>query len=100
MKISMASRPAHAAIPAGPVSPEVAPIDGDPLAARRQHGVEQPAKRLQGIVLERQGGAVEQLLQIEAVLKADERRNGGIVEIRPRPLPSAPAGKGRRRSRP
>ena len=54
--------------------------DRDPFAARCQHGIEQPADQLQGIILEGQGRAVEQLLKIQAVVQTDQGRHGGIVE--------------------
>jgi hypothetical protein len=54
--------------------------DGDPLAARGEHVVEQAADHLQGIVLEGQGRAVEQLQEPEVAVELLQGRHGGVAE--------------------
>ena len=66
--------------------------DGHPPTLLGQHVVEQPADQLQRDVLERQGRAVEELLDEVPVVDLDERHDGGMGERRVRlPAQVAPA---------
>ena len=69
-------------IAAEPVSPEVAPT----IVTRRpccdKHVLEQAPDELQGDVLERQGGSVEQLLEEVFVADLHQWRDRGMGECR------------------
>ena len=80
MNTSMASRSRHASMAAEPVSPEVAPTMVTRVAPSGQLVVEQAADQLEGDVLERQRGPVEQLHQPQAVAEVAQGRHRRIVE--------------------
>ena len=80
MKTSVCDWPPNASIAAAPVSPEVAPEDRRPRAARHQGAVHQPAEPLHGEILERQRRPVEQFEHKEIVADLRQRRGRRVAE--------------------
>ncbi len=77
--MSTVSRSRQASMAADPVSPDVAPTMVTRSLRRVELDVEQPTQQLQGHVLERQRGSVEQLDEVDVVAQLDERDD--IVDV-------------------